>query len=815
MRTLKRMLSAMLSACLAVTGFALCASAVNEPTTEELERMIKIVKPRLDVPEDYTEFTWNYNAKSTYSDESWNFTWRSREKGGRVNVRSDKDGHITYYYLSDPDTKYGLLPAFTRTELCETAKAFMKKTLPAADDLVLTASPAAGSYSNGFNYTFTRAIDGRLFNDNSVNITVDFNTGKVESMNVNYDYDIDVKRPAQIITPEKAAELLGSRQKMELVYITKVDYDKDTDTRTIKAVLVYKPAVSYLAVDAETGEIYDTKSEWQVARASGAMENGKAKMMYADAAAEESAVADYSLTEEELAGVAELDALISKEQAIKAVTENEALYFDKSLTGVSADLTKNRNFLKSAAYQNDNGSYVWNISFSNPVFDGKYYSNAYAYATVNADTGELISYDSNLNDYWYYTENKLELPKVQYDKEACRVIGETFLKNTVPGKFENTVYESSYDANIIDRKLLENGREEYSYGAFGYNYVRVNEGIKYNQNTISVTVDGVSGKIAHFSTNWYTNIEFESPKGAMTPEKALECLLSFDGYGLNYERNITYIYKPLTEGSKQSVAAAFVASLTSTAEGGGDIELIIKKYAADIDREKLNALLAAGDEEELKLFAYDYFGVTGEEIGDVYEYVDSSLMYDKKSGARLVYSCYAQDTQFVSPFTGKQLNYDGTEYVKVNTEYTYDDIAGHWAEGIISKLSDIGVGFEGGKFEPEKKVSADDFKRLAEGLGMYSALDAGYTEGELMRIGAIRYVVKSLGYQKVAELPDIYRTDFVDNDEIKKEDLGYTAIAKALGIVSGSGSKIRVYDGMTRAEAVCILVNAKAAQAQY
>ena len=63
---MRRKLTALACAVLAVIMITSAATfayaAKNEPTTEEMERMIKLVKPRLDIPEEASEFSWNYNA---------------------------------------------------------------------------------------------------------------------------------------------------------------------------------------------------------------------------------------------------------------------------------------------------------------------------------------------------------------------------------------------------------------------------------------------------------------------------------------------------------------------------------------------------------------------------------------------------------------------------------------------------------------------------------------------------------------------------------------------------------------------------------
>lgn len=812
---MKKLLCVIFALMMSFSGiiFVYGASA-NEPTTEDLEAIIKIVKPKLYVPENCTEFTWRFNAKNAYSDASWRLTWNSAsdsEKQERVNATCDVDGNVISYVYYDYDKEYGQFPTYSKEQLKPIADEFLSNVLPGAyADLKLYNSYGSGIYSGQYTYYYVRYIDDYIFPDNYVNISVDYNTGKVMSLTSDYNYDLIIDRHDLIITPEKAAEILGTRQKMELTYLTKTVRDENTDEATIKAFLVYRPTVSYLAVDAGTGEIYDTKSSWSVNDSvggfgsAGAMpENGT--MM--DKAESESVDESYRLTDEELAGVKELEGLISKEDAIKAVVENEFLYINPSLTAVTANLNKNYSAEPTSTYRNDNGSYIWQISFSNPVIEDKYYSYAYANASVNAQTGEIVSYNCNLNDYYYYSENKLDIPDVKFDVDASKKIAENFLKATANEKFSNTV-EGNYNASNIIQRIEKNGViDEQIYGAHNFNYTRVNEGIKFSRNYLNVGVDGVTGKIYNYSSYWWTNVEFESPSGAISPDEALSCLLNCDGYGLVYERNVTHIYTPITDSSKKDICLAFVASLLSTIENGGDIDVVIEKYGKNIDREKLLKLLAVGDEEALLDFICNHFGVKADEVENITEeYVDTSLFYDIESSARLVYTCYDLGSEYISPFTGKQLSYNGDEYKQVSTSFAYDDISGHWIESNALLLSDVGVGFEGGKFLPDANITFDEFIKLSQNLSFYANIEN--KDGNITRIEAIKAIINSLGYEKVAKLENIYKTDFADNGEIKNEDLGYISIAFGFGIVKGDGTNVNAYSDLTRAQAVTLLINA-------
>ena len=217
-----------------------------------------------------------------------------------------------------------------------------------------------------------------------------------------------------------------------------------------------------------------------------------------------------------------------------------------------------------------------------------------------------------------------------------------------------------------------------------------------------------------------------------------------------------------------------------------------------------------------KCFAH-YFGVTLDEKELENDYRDVNDFYSKEEEIRLVYLVDAGSTAYIDAFDGSALDYSGAPVTAEESGYKYDDISGHWAEKTIALLGEIGIGFDGGKFEPDKTITGKEFCKLADSLffslrrsekPIYSLKDS---DSAATRIDAVKYVLTSIDYDKVAVLKNIFRTDFLDNAEIKEEDIGYVAIAYALGMVKGNGETMRTYDELTRAEALTLLVNAAAA----
>ncbi len=143
------------------------------------------------------------------------------------------------------------------------------------------------------------------------------------------------------------------------------------------------------------------------------------------------------------------------------------------------------------------------------------------------------------------------------------------------------------------------------------------------------------------------------------------------------------------------------------------------------------------------------------------------------------------------------------------TAVTYDDLSGHWAEKALNELAQFGVGWYGGKAMADEALTQIDYvaflasaegyrylpgedeKAVADSLYNYAYRRGILTPEEradqsvLTRSQAVKLLLDSLGYGKVARIPNIFRCDFADAAAIADADMGYAALAQGLGVVTG------------------------------
>lgn len=157
----------------------------------------------------------------------------------------------------------------------------------------------------------------------------------------------------------------------------------------------------------------------------------------------------------------------------------------------------------------------------------------------------------------------------------------------------------------------------------------------------------------------------------------------------------------------------------------------------------------------------------------------------------------------------------------------YNDIEKHWCKTAVEKLAQIGISFEGESFEPEKEITQLEMLRLfgaAVKYTSYLTLDAENlyktlerenivpkTEradtSPVLREDAFVYLIRFLGYERVAKAEEIFTIKFADQNLISKGKLGYASILSGLKVINGNGGLVKPKDNLTRAEAVVMIYN--------
>lgn len=370
---------------------------------------------------------------------------------------------------------------------------------------------------------------------------------------------------------------------------------------------------------------------------------------------------------------------------------------------------------------------------------------------VDEETGYVAYISATINAKtseiigFYRSEQNNEVLKPKNDIEAAKAQVDAFLKEYYPEYFKKLEYNELSSEN----RVYDNDKRFY------FSYSRLVDEVPFPDNGVSITYDNLTGRITSFNLNWYSSISFPTVENAIGLEAAADSLFKNAGLRLEY---------------------------------------------------KLESV-----ENEQRAYADDQA---------------------EKAKAVLVYSLDGNKPLYIDANSGVLIDYDGVEY-KEPEKVDYTDIKGHFAEKQIMVLADNGIYLEGKEFKPNASITQLDFMvLLSKTLNYYgSDITPKSTQKEvddlyafLLREGivrdgekqptqtvtreeAVKYIIRALKYDKVADISSIFNIQFKDKAEISPELTGYVAIASGLGIVKGDGINFMPTRMITRGETAVMIYN--------
>lgn len=484
---MKKIISTLLTLALVASSFTFLAQNNEvygaEDQSKEMEKVLVEVKKVISVPNNLTEFDYNFqNGDKAGEDEDiWMFNWSDKEMEHRISATANASGKILSYreYIEGVESGISKL---TYKEGEVTAMNFIKKTYPElASNMKLLKN--YGNNSEIFNYNFMLHKDNIPVDFVKINLSVNKMNNKVYSFDFIGDTTISKKFPSKngVISEEQAKKHYLSNDGTLLKYLSNIDYK----TGNIKMFPAYSLKDFNLALDSITGE----KVELQKRNIG----------IYAkDAGGANEASAERSgLTPGEIAEIDKVSSLISKENA-----EQKAKSYLAHLNSITLQNSKlYKNYL-------DKDQFYWNFSFEN------------GHISIDAKTGGLISF------YTYENDNGKES---NIDKNKVKQIGEDYIKN------------------VAKNQKVQMMKEEATDSPFELAYYRQENGISVESNQLSVTVDKNTGKVSGYNFTWYDKATFPSIEKAFNNEKAFVIFNESGKFQLIYVKDskgeIKLVYK--------------------------------------------------------------------------------------------------------------------------------------------------------------------------------------------------------------------------------------------------------------------------------
>ena len=311
-----------------------------------------------------------------------------------------------------------------------------------------------------------------------------------------------------------------------------------------------------------------------------------------------------------------------------------------------------------------------------PVYTQEYSYDKY----INALTGDVV----DVTNYRYFTGNKFESAKgdtadsgltEQEIKELDNIdglISRTALENKLKS---NKLLSIPKNINTDNISLYKNYDDEYTYAVSMSN----------DKCNIYTSVDAKTGEIKYYSRWGEDDSEVKN-----NDDSALKTLAGDKAKEYKYDEN-SHLYVRYVNGIK------VIGDYVNVTTNNGVLTDFSMNYT-DTEFPSIENAMSKEDAEKILFDAKDY------SIVYMQNYTDNT---------RDIIPVYTIDTENINPFTGKFVDYQNKEITEnASSKLEYSDIDGHYAEKYIKELAYYGIGFEGGEFKPNEKITQKDFLAL-------------------------------------------------------------------------------------------------------
>lgn len=449
--------------------------------------------------------------------------------------------------------------------------------------------------------------------------------------------------------------------------------------------------------------------------------------------------------------------------------------------------------------------------------------------SINAKTGEVFDY-SNENFYGEMKDvgNAVEESKKTLTKEELKAI-----KTSKDMINENQAESIAREFATIDKSYklsylnLFKQEDEYRW----YLDFSKEQDNKNESESVQVSIDAMTKEIMHF--NKYNEVDAKEER-KYSKDQALDIAKE-------------YLNKIQSEKSKQ-VEYIDASYLEYEVEEGKEP----MSYSFNFTR-KVNGILFEGDGFIIRvdtrsgeIVGYSSSWYKGElpELKDIVSKEEAykvfkdraklELQYINKSNNKkdskdtiLAYVLSNKDRLDIDAKTGKAIDLYSYSRDREEDRPDYEDIEKSIAKEQIKILSNLGIYLPGTKFKPKEAITQRDYiyllSKAMDNYVNYEDVEEMYKmminqnivkkdekapKSNVIREDGVKYIIRAMNYDQVADIKDIYTLQFKDKEDISLSLRGYIAIAKGLGIVNGtSDGRFRPTDTITREQAIIMIYN--------
>ncbi len=441
-----------------ILALALVLSSIGVFAAEtELENAVKLVKSVFDIPENATRFasdSYTDSDGSVYYYMYWNnddysddYVWVN------ASVRNNK---IESFGISQDESDLVKLPVYSKEEVLSAAKDILKKALGSDSSKIDFENPYNERYENGaYSFEFRHKEYGIEVEYSSCYVTIDATNLSVKNFSRYFQDSYAFPGPDNIISEERARELLSQNGAVTLLYKTFAD-KKD---RSLKLVYALNPSIK---IDAHSEDVAAKEDYYYLM--------GRGDVVQETVSAKNMALDTIILTPEEQEEILNYQNFIPQEEFEKKLRNDPLFNIDSQYEVTYFGYTTRTPF-----YTDEQKRYIASIEFSKEKNDC-YQSVS---ARFDAMTGQLLSYNKGGDEF------------------SAKAKSESTLKSTsekVAKKYFNSYLNECFDANST----------AYEYGLTTV-YQRKIGDIPFPEDNLSIYVDK-SGEILSINLTWLQDL---------------------------------------------------------------------------------------------------------------------------------------------------------------------------------------------------------------------------------------------------------------------------------------------------------------------
>lgn len=481
----------------------------------QLDDIVEKVAKEMKLADGYKVEDTYLNTDDVYLRKIWNIHFQIGEDS--INVQADAEsGEIIGFDTWERDNKNIL--KYTRDEVKQTVIEYMnehyselKGDIVEIDEMEEDKITQLYRHDEYHNFVYVRKIDGELFLNNFINISVSGVTGKIMALQKRWD-EISYKKKSNSLAEEEAIKYFKELSAVKVKYINVYEEEK----KILRPVYYFDESKNGL-LDANNKKFYLEDDIY-------GFRDGYGRM-----GAKENYTTD-SDSEEKSSGRDGTAEIIPEKGVISRETAQQIIM--KSIGKVTNITDSKIAYSHYRSWHRGEEGKFWNLNIESE--EPEFYVNA----VINAETKDImqlryrISKPENIFTEYVLMYQYGEMTKSEYE-ERCALL-------LAAGEITQTQYDNRFgDKNTVDKKAVEEKAKALVIKMFpllkdekltvevntedgktSVNGVRTIDNIPYYDNGFDMEYDAVTDTFTRITFNWGYDLEIEQPKSIISAEEA-------------------------------------------------------------------------------------------------------------------------------------------------------------------------------------------------------------------------------------------------------------------------------------------------------